>query len=110
DLVDDGDRLAVARQEDEQAARRHAVDPEYLRRHGVDATKVVQQPAVGAEVGEGVPQRRKIELLEWLHWCLGSLAAARHSQRPAPVERQAVCNIAPSKPTSSRSSSANAAV
>ena len=61
------DRLALARQEYEEAPRPHPVDAEDARRGGIDAVKIVQQPAVGADLVEQILQRGKIELVEQRH-------------------------------------------
>ena len=96
DAVRQRDRLALARQQHEKAARPHAVDAKHARRGGIDAVKVVQQPTVGPHVAEQLAQRGEIELVEEAHWCRGSGPAARHSHPAPPRARQSTCTIAPS--------------
>ena len=96
DAVGDRDGLAGPGQQDKEPARPHAVDAEHACRRGIDAVKVVEQPAVGAKRAEQLPQRSKIEVFEETHWCRGSGPAARHSHPGPPRARQVTWSIAPS--------------
>jgi len=58
------DRFAVTRQQHEEPAGPHAVDAQDARRGGVDAAKVVQQPAVGTKLAQDLFERGEIEPLE----------------------------------------------
>ena len=109
DPMCDRDRFALARQQHEETARPHPLDAEDAGRGGIDAVEVVQQPAVSAKFAKQLAQGGKIELVEECHWCRGSGPAARHSHAGPPRARQATCSIAPSYPTSRRSSSTSAA-
>jgi len=86
------------------------MDAEHARGDGVHAVKVVQQPCIGAEPLEHFTERPEIKSVEQgcHQWWRGSGVAARHSHAAAPVVRHAVWSMAPSYPTRSRSSSANA--
>ena len=110
DTMCDRHRRALARQQYKEAPRPHPVDAEDTGGGGIDAVEVVEQPAVGAQFAEQLAQGGKIELVEGgRHWCRGSGPAARHSHPALPRARQATCSMAPSYPTSRRSSSTSPA-
>ena len=67
DAVRNGDRFALARQQHKEPSRPHSVDAEDARGGWIDAVKVVEQPAVGADLAEEIAQRGKIEILEQCH-------------------------------------------
>jgi len=71
------------------------MDAEHARRGGIDAVKIVQQPAVGAELAEQVAQGGKIEFSSRVIGGEDRGPAARHSQ-PSRRAPQSTCTIAPS--------------
>ena len=92
DAVGDGHRPPRTRQENEEAARAHPAHAQHARRYGVEAVKVVQQPAVGTEPFQRFAECREVKAVQQLgpQWWRGSGGAARHSHAAAPVARHAV--------------------
>src|SRR5205814_7922568 len=92
------------------APRPHPRGAEDPLGNGVHFAEIVDQPAVGAEHSERVRERGEVEAVEQRRshqWWRGSGGAARHSHASPPVARHETWSMAPSNPTSSRSSSVN---
>src|SRR5207302_3674441 len=109
DAMGHGNGAAGPGQQHEQAPRPHPGRPEDPLGDRVHFAEVVYEPAVGAERGECVRERREVEAVEQRghQWWRGSGGAARHSHTVPPVARHETWSIAPSNPTRRRSSSVN---
>src|SRR5258708_18220978 len=108
DAVGDGDWATALGQQHEQAPRAHPGRAEDALGDRVHLAEIVEQPAVDPEHPECLGERGEVEAVEQRHqWWRGSGGAARHSHTAPPVARQETWSIAPSNPTSRRSSSLN---
>ena len=65
DRVRERDRRSARRNEREDAARRHSLEPHQAAGDRIQAAKIVQQPAVDARIGEralDVGERRSVSI------------------------------------------------
>src|SRR5690606_15874262 len=107
DAVHDRGHRTLARDPRPRAPRGEVAAGKEARRHRVEAVKVEEEPAIGAQALEYFTEHRAIDRLEGVH-SYPSAWSARHAQRASPRARHDSCTITPSYPATMRNSSPSA--